>query len=68
MAPAWNLFSGFGMQLTSVGTGKMFNYLILSILLQKDPFKKNFKNNGYAEVNLISKSLSKFMDEEKIKH
>jgi len=56
------------MQLTSVGTGKMFNYLILSILLQKDPFKKNFKNNGYAEVNLISKSLSKFMDEEKIKH
>jgi hypothetical protein len=32
MAPARNLFSGFGMQITSVGTGNTSDYLFFSIL------------------------------------
>ena len=32
MAPAWNLFSGFGMQITSAGTRNMFKYLFFFIL------------------------------------
>jgi len=38
------------MQLTSVGTGKMFNYLILSILWQKQLFKKNFKKKVMGKL------------------
>ena len=31
--PDWNLFSGFGMHITSLGPGNIFRYLILRIYL-----------------------------------